>query len=238
MNNLVKLAERFEQLCVQADLHKVSFIRRMPKGYWGVYSHKGKLLGKYKTKADAQKRLRQIEFFKHRKASHDDEVTYTSMLRKLNKQFDPEVVHEFRSIFKHTFDQALIDQQPHPESIALEQAMQFVDGLGNDAQAAHFAAFDHLAKYAGTELGDPVSVGKYLAALIHFILRRISNENRSKVVHNVRNRLYALNEVELASKRMPASSSIGQCLTIVKHLLFGKSPQYVRQVLNSIAGSL
>jgi len=33
---------------------------------WCVYSEKGKLLGSYKTKKEAEKRLRQIEYFKHK----------------------------------------------------------------------------------------------------------------------------------------------------------------------------
>ena len=41
------------------------------KGGYKVLSETGKknLGGPYKTKAEAEKRLRQVEFFKHRKAS-------------------------------------------------------------------------------------------------------------------------------------------------------------------------
>ena len=43
-------------------------IRKVKEGY-KVLSEKGKNLGgPYKTKAEAEKRLRQVEFFKHRKA--------------------------------------------------------------------------------------------------------------------------------------------------------------------------
>jgi hypothetical protein len=42
-------------------------IRKVKEGY-RVLSEKGKNLGgPYKTRAEAQKRLRQVEFFKHRK---------------------------------------------------------------------------------------------------------------------------------------------------------------------------
>jgi len=33
---------------------------------WCVYSEKGRLLGRYSTKEEAEKRLRQVEYFKHR----------------------------------------------------------------------------------------------------------------------------------------------------------------------------
>lgn len=42
-------------------------IKKTPKGYV-VVSHKGKVLSKpYATKKEAEKRLRQIEYFKHKK---------------------------------------------------------------------------------------------------------------------------------------------------------------------------
>ena len=51
---------------VEASLGKISYIRH-EDGKWNVYSKKGKRLGSYPSKAKAQKRLRQIEFFKHNK---------------------------------------------------------------------------------------------------------------------------------------------------------------------------
>jgi hypothetical protein len=41
-------------------------IRRVKAGYQ-VQSESGKNMGTYKTEAEAKKRLRQIEYFKHRK---------------------------------------------------------------------------------------------------------------------------------------------------------------------------
>lgn len=37
------------------------------KGGYQVLSESGRNMGKYKTKTEAEKRLRQIEFFKHQK---------------------------------------------------------------------------------------------------------------------------------------------------------------------------
>jgi hypothetical protein len=43
---------------------------RKVRGGWKVVSKKGKNLGgPYKTKAKAKKRLRQVEYFKHKKRS-------------------------------------------------------------------------------------------------------------------------------------------------------------------------
>lgn len=58
-----KLGELVEELSKEAGFEKFSYIRRRGKK-WVVLSHKGKVLGTYKTKAEAQKRLRQVEFWK------------------------------------------------------------------------------------------------------------------------------------------------------------------------------
>lgn len=238
MTNMFIAASIFENLCNTdgSGLYKIAIIRKMPKGYWGIYSRKGKLLGKYKTKQEAVKRLRQIEFFKHKKASEND--TYTSILRQLNKDHDPAVVREFRQIFKNTFDDALLQGKDDPEGLAFDAAMKFFNTLNDDVIKKNFYVEKFLHKYAGNELGNPQDVGSYLANLIKFIMRKISSQNRSKSIHNLKNKIYMLNEFELASKKMPPAASIGQSLVIIKHLMFGKDPLYVRQVLNSITANL
>ncbi len=64
-----KLEIWLEQLAprqVEASLKKVAVVRKL-NGKWCVLSKKGKKLGCYASKKAAQKRLRQIEFFKHQK---------------------------------------------------------------------------------------------------------------------------------------------------------------------------
>lgn len=42
-------------------------IKKVKEGYRVVSEKTGRNMGTYKTEAEAQKRLRQIEFFKHKK---------------------------------------------------------------------------------------------------------------------------------------------------------------------------
>jgi hypothetical protein len=44
-------------------------IRKIGGKYVVLSEHTGRRFGSYKTKAEAQKRLRQVEFFKHAKGS-------------------------------------------------------------------------------------------------------------------------------------------------------------------------
>ncbi len=174
----------------------------------------------------------------HKIAIHESEdATYTSMLRQLNKEQDPAIVREFRTIFKQTFDDAIMDGTSNPEEKALQTAIKFIDNLNENIVKKNSIIYN-LRKFADNELGNPHDVGIYLSNLIRFILRKISDKNRNKSIRNLRNKIYMLNEYELANKKMPPASSLGQSLVIVKHLMFGKEPQYIRQVLNSIVSHL
>ena len=102
INKLISYAISYENNFV-----KISYIRKV-KGKWVVFSRKGKRLGTYDTKAEAAKRLRQIEFFKHKNASKEEEMTYSSIMRKLVKDENDALKLEFQRKFKDAFDKAYI----------------------------------------------------------------------------------------------------------------------------------
>ena len=64
-DNILKLSDSYEQICIN-NLLKLSFIRKLPNGKYRVLSEKGRNLGTYTSKEEAKKRLKQIEFFKHK----------------------------------------------------------------------------------------------------------------------------------------------------------------------------
>lgn len=43
-------------------------IKQLPNGKYRLYSHKGKNLGTYSTRAGAEHRERQVNYYKHKKA--------------------------------------------------------------------------------------------------------------------------------------------------------------------------
>jgi len=231
INALLIHSSLFEELCKTdaIGLSKIAIIKKIPKGYWGVYSKKGKLLGKFKTKAQAVKRLRQIEFFKHKKANiTNEEITYSSLIRQITAKFPPEILKQFKQIYKNVFDNALIEEESNPEELALQEALKFIDSLE-----------DNLAKVASAiEMGDPSYAGKYIAEIIKFLMRRISRERREKSINGLKKKIYMLNEYNISNKKIPASASIGQAISLTKNILMMHSPNYVRAVLNSIVRNL
>jgi len=112
---------------------KIAYIRKLPNGKFRVYSRKGRNLGTYNSRAGAKKRLRQVEFFKRKKALSyfvelikiaDETVeTYSSTIRKLKKE-EPEKVIPFMKYFKEAFDQGISEGIEEPEHPALLEALQ------------------------------------------------------------------------------------------------------------------
>lgn len=117
---MMDLDKKLKYFSLGIDLVKIAVIVKLPNGKWRVKSHKGKNLGTYDTKDEAKKRLRQVEFFKHKKAEVTS--TYTEIARDLNGTH--EELKKFQSIFKDHFDQAYINGEEYPEDTALEKTMQ------------------------------------------------------------------------------------------------------------------
>ncbi len=117
------LNKKLDYFKLGIDLIKVAVIVRLPNGKWRVKSHKGKNLGTYDSKEDAQKRLKQIEFFKHKKGSDIETTqTYTEIARDLNNK--PDELKKFQSVYKNYFDQAYVSGEESPEESALVKTVE------------------------------------------------------------------------------------------------------------------
>lgn len=103
----------------------------MPGGRYRVVSKKGKNLGEYDTREEAVERLRQVEFFKHKKATKVidlfalKELTYSAVMRELRKQCNEEIVFHFMQVFKKVFDSLLLmgNQAPDKEAMSVSLAL-------------------------------------------------------------------------------------------------------------------
>jgi transcription termination factor NusB len=229
-NNVSKIAnyaEEFAGFCNDA-LIKTAYIKKRD-GKWVILSEKGKVLGTYDTKESAVKRLKQIEWFKaHKKKKASKEDSYSSIMRDLRKSSDEDTIKCFQEEFKKAFDQAMIDGDEEPEKAALEKAME---NIRDENELMEKAA-------SAINLGDAETAGKYLADLIKFLTRRISAERRPRALESLKRKIYYINEYQIAQKKTPPSSSMGQSITLLKTILLEHEPQYIRGVLNSIVKHL
>lgn len=158
-----------------------------------------------------------------------DDFSFSASMRKLRQQLSQDELFQFLKLYKHYFDIAVREDLQKPETLALAKAfigLNKIRKLKIDKSMVKEAAL--------SELGNPVQVGQYLANIIRFILQRISLDKRPNSIQNLKRKLYVLNESEIAAKNMPASSAIGQSITLVKTILFNHNPRYVREVLNNV----
>lgn len=221
-NKIYSYAQDFNNYSKDIFIKK-AIVKKLPNGKWTVMSLKGKQLGEYKTKQEAVKNLRRIEFFKNHKKKASKDKSYSSIMRDLKKSHDDEDISKFQREFKRLFDAAVIEGSDEPENV-LQDALQCISEKSIDIKK--------IASAIG--LGDARFAGKYLADLVKFLLRRISPERRVKSIENLRKKIYYLNEYQIASKKTPASSALGHAITLLKTVLLEHNPLYIRNVLNNI----
>lgn len=219
-------------------VEKLSYIRKLPSGKYKVYSEKGKNMGVFDSKEKAKSRLKQIEFFKHKKASKIDLTTiddysYSSILRKLRKEMSGSELLNFQKSFKKHFEEAYLNDVENPQKIALNKTLLDLNkkfDVKLDKKVIKNAAI--------TELGNAEEVGRYLANIVKFTMSKISDEKRQQSINKLKYKILNLDSSEIANKKMPASAAMGNSITFIKHILFNHDPKYVRDVLESIARNL
>lgn len=107
---------------------KEAYIKKMPNGKYRVMSESGRNMGEFSSKEKAQKRLKQIEFFKYkakRKAFLENLIikvaeceTFSSMMRTLERDKAMQLLENFKSAFDEAIDSGLENHQ----EIALMEA--------------------------------------------------------------------------------------------------------------------
>lgn len=221
---------------------KLSYIKQLSDGKWRVYSRSGKNLGTYNSKSKAEKRLQQVEMFKHMKKDEekkkrkkafvsiidsfnnvDETKTFSSVMRDINKD-NPDDVKDNMRLFKETFDNALINDIDEPDKVALIKMLRRKKASDNT-----------MFKFAQTivEMGDPILAGKTIANVIKFLIRNLPESQRNNSLKTLRDRVISLSEYEISSKEVPPSAALGQSVAFIKNMLSGKNPNYVRNVLSN-----
>lgn len=221
-------------------LTKESFIKKLPNGKYQILSEKGKNLGIFDSKSKAKKRLAQIEMFKHMKKKKaalgsisdsiikDDDLTtntFSSTTRDINKK-NPEDVKDFMKSFKDSFNRALEEDLEDPDCLALMQVMK------NPKESSSNSKMIKIAQTL-VEMGNPELAGKAISNVIKFLITKMPESERSNAVQRIRNELLSLPVNEISSKKMPASASIGQSISLIKNTLSGKDPDFIRKVIEN-----
>jgi len=84
------------------------------------------------------------------------------------------------------------------------------------------------------ESDSPVYVAKELAKVISIMINRMSYEARPNSYRSVRNKLKDLNVIELSNKKTPGGAAIGVSISLIKNMLNGRDPYFIRSVLMNL----
>lgn len=131
--------------------------------------------------------------------------------------------------FQHAF---LASHNPDPEGREDEALMEC-----HLKEAKRQERFIKLAA-VGIEMGSPETAGKGLAEIAKFVMKRIPEHKRSSAINKLRAKINRMDPQEIAAKSTPEFAAMGQALTFIKHILIGKSADYIAQTLRFLALSL
>ena len=81
---------------------------------------------------------------------------------------------------------------------------------------------------------DPAIAARGIAAIVHFLTRRIEPNKRLYALFDLKRKIYELDEYQIASKKTPTTASLGQSISFIKTMLNGRPPYYVRRVINEV----
>jgi site-specific recombinase len=168
------------------------------------------------------------------------DLSYSSIMRDLKDK--PEERKLFMETFKKAFDDAFINELDNPEEIALFAAMKEMSDKKKDLKEAKaFSNIDNRLYKLGqsaVEMGSVENAGVILSQIIRFIMKRVDYVKRPIYIMKLKNKIWYLDEFNIASKKTPQTAALGQAITFMKTILQGHKPDFIRKVISEVVRNL
>ena len=82
---------------------------------------------------------------------------------------------------------------------------------------------------------DPKYVAKEIRNIIGIMITRMPMDRRQPSFQNIKGRIDDFNVVEIGAKKTPGGASIGVSIGLVKNILNGRDPFFIRLVLDELS---
>ena len=82
---------------------------------------------------------------------------------------------------------------------------------------------------------NPKYVAQEIAKVIGIMISRLKYENRPNAYRSLKDKIVDLNVIEISNKKSPGGAAIGVSISLVKNMLNGKDPYFVRSVINHLS---
>jgi hypothetical protein len=92
-----------------------------------------------------------------------------------------------------------------------------------------------MIKRAQVSEDDPRYVAKEIAKVIAIMISRMGYENRPNAYKSIREKIRDLNVIELSNKKSPGGASIGVSVSLIKNILNGRDPYFIRSVVSHLS---
>jgi hypothetical protein len=85
---------------------------------------------------------------------------------------------------------------------------------------------------------DPKFVAKQIRDIIDVMVGRMSLEAQQNAYPNLRAKINNLNISEMSGKKQPGGASIGMSIGLVKNILNGRDPYFIKMVIDELSRGL
>ena len=85
---------------------------------------------------------------------------------------------------------------------------------------------------------DAKFVAEQIRDVIDIMIGRMKLESQQGSYINLRRRVYNLNVPEISSKKQPGGASIGMSISLIKNILNGRDPYFIKMVLDELQKGL
>jgi hypothetical protein len=85
---------------------------------------------------------------------------------------------------------------------------------------------------------DPKYVAEQIKDIIGVMIGRMSPEAQMRAFPNIAQKILELNTVDIATKKSPGGASIGVSLSLVKNILNGRDPIFIKRVIDELTKGL
>jgi len=85
---------------------------------------------------------------------------------------------------------------------------------------------------------NPKYVAEQIRDIIRIMVGRMSPEAQMRAYPNINSKLSEFNLTEISNKKSPGGASIGVSLSLVKNILNGRDPYFIRLVIDELGKTL
>ena len=208
-----------------------------------IYPVSSGLPPEFEDKLNPDSLKKNLLFLKSKKLNKNEASFVSFMLKKVSEESE-DLLYE--KIFMKDMYEIFDSKEVRAMEIVNDLVIMFSDSIANlmsngldKKTALKNAYFTVKQKYpikktAQVNENDPKFVAKYVAYIILIMISKFSLKSSGNARANLRRRISNMNIQDMSNKKAPAGAAIGTSIALVKNILNGKDPYFIKTVIDEI----